>query len=148
MHDRGDTLTGWQLEQKWEEEQKKKKERQEREIQGFMDGTNNENKTNTNDGEEIKGALAGDDGLPYACHICREYFKNPVVTSCNHYFCESCIMNKVKTESPACPICGKDTHGVFNKPTKLLSKRRRVLGASKASQENAWEEFSKALSGE
>lgn len=31
LHDRGDTLTGWQLDQQWEQEQKAKKEQQQRE---------------------------------------------------------------------------------------------------------------------
>lgn len=141
LHDRGDTLTGWQLEQQWEEEQKKKKEQQEKEIQGFLDGSNG----NSIGDDDKNNALSTDDGIPYACYICRKHFDNPVVTSCNHYFCEPCIMQKIRNETESCPICGKDTHGVFNKPTKLLSKRRRVLGASAASKENAWEEFAKAF---
>jgi RING finger protein 113A len=130
------------LEQQWEEEQKKKKEQQEKEIQGFLDASNG---NNNNGVDENNDALSTDDGIPYACYICRKHFNNPVVTSCNHYFCEPCIMQKIRSETESCPICGKDTHGVFNKPTKLLSKRRRVLGASAASKENAWEEFAKAF---
>ena len=41
--------------------------------------------------------------------------------------------------------CGKDTHGVFNQPTKLLSKKRRVLGASAASEEDSWKAFAEAF---
>ncbi len=36
-----------------------------------------------------------DDPLPFACFICRkpwEEAKNPVVTKCKHYFCESCAL--------------------------------------------------------
>lgn len=142
LHDRGDTLSGWQLEKQWEEEQKRKKEQQEREIQGFVDGTKN----NSQADEEKKNALVADDGLPFACHICREHFKNPVVTSCGHYFCEACIMNRVRTKSEACPICGKDTHGVFNQPTKLINKRRKVLGIAESRKEDSWVKFSEALS--
>lgn len=146
LHDRGDTLSGWQLEQQWEEEQKRKKEKQERDIQGFMDGNTNGNGDGTgvdNDGK--KAALTTDDGLPYGCHICRKHFTNPVVTSCGHYFCETCIMTRVRTESATCPICAKDTHGVFNQPTKLISKKRKVLGATAASKLDSWEAFAEAF---
>ena len=35
LHDRGDTLTGWQLEQQWEREQQDKRDKQEREMRDF-----------------------------------------------------------------------------------------------------------------
>jgi len=141
LHDRGDTLTGWQLEQQWEEEQKRKKEAQEKEIQGFVDGKTG---SNTDDGKQT---ITADDGLPYGCHICRSHFTEPIVTSCGHYFCEACIMSRVREEDDTtCPICSKDTHGVFNQPTKLLNKRRKVLGLSDSKKDNAWEEFAKAVS--
>ena len=90
-------------------------------------------------------ATAEDDGLPFACFLCREYFKDPVVTTCQHYFCEKCIFNHVRNTSSACPVCKKETHSVFNQPQKLLAKRRKVLGARKAKEENSWEEFAKVL---
>ena len=82
-----------------------------------------------------------DDGIPYACHICREHFKDPVVTNCLHYFCESCIMNHVRTLSEACPICNKDTGSVFNLPTKLIAKKRKVLGRAAAQEDDSWERY-------
>ncbi|CAB9496127.1 RING finger protein 113A [Seminavis robusta] len=124
LHDRGDTLSGWQLEKQWEEEQKKKKEQQDKEIQGFVDantsGGTGTSKTNDDDDKKTDK-----DGLPFACHICRKPFTNPVVTSCGHYFCEACIMDWVRTKSDACPVCNKDTHRVFNQATKLKSRSRR-----------------------
>lgn len=130
LHDRGDTISGWQLEQQWEEQQKLKKEKQDREMHNFASGK----------GEDIdkSGTVVADDGIPYACHICREHFKDPVVTNCSHYFCESCIMNHVRTVSEACPICGKDTGSVFNLPSKLISKKRKVLGADAANENDSW----------
>merc|ERR1712228_599892 len=68
-----------------------------------------------------------DDGIPYACHICRNAFQNPVVTNCQHYFCESCIMGRYAKDA-SCPVCSKDTGGVFNHPQKLYAKRKKVLG--------------------
>jgi RING finger protein 113A len=133
LHDRGDTLTGWQLEQQWEEQ--RKKDLQKREMDAFA----TEGKTP----DEVKPLVNTDDGLPFACHLCREAFKEPVVTSCGHYFCEACIMSHTRqSEKGTCPICNKDTHGVFNQPTKLLMKKRRLLG-SKAT----WQEFADASKG-
>ena len=130
LHDRGDTLSGWQLEQQWEEQ--RKKDLAQRELDAFAG-------TATKDEAPVNSV---DDGLPFACHICRKPFTQPVVTSCGHYFCEQCIMNHVRENvKGTCPICGKDTHGVFNQPTKLLMKKRRLLG-SKAT----WQEFADASS--
>ncbi len=42
-----------------------------------------------------KEAPGGDDDLPFACLICRKPWgeaKDPVVTRCKHYFCESCAL--------------------------------------------------------
>ncbi|GAX13911.1 RING finger protein 113A [Fistulifera solaris] len=141
LHDRGDTMTGWQLEQQWEEQQKKKKEQQEKEIQGFVDGMS-ESKSRT------KEEFAISDGLPFACFLCREFFKNPVVTVCNHYFCESCIMNHVKEESDACPICSHDTSSVFNHPAKLIAKKKKILGAERSNNPDSWKEYAKTMAKE
>jgi RING finger protein 113A len=128
LHDRGDTLSGWQLEQQWEEQ--KKKEHAQRELDAFADG-----KQAQEEQEELP-----EDGLPFACHVCREYFKEPVVTRCAHYFCEKCILNHVRnSDKPLCPICNTDTHGVFNQPIKLISKKRRLVGSTAS-----WQEFGEA----
>ena len=70
---------------------------------------------------------AEDDEMPFACYICRKDFKNPVVTACNHYFCGKCIMTykggpEGKGSPTKCPVCGKQTFGVYNTATKLLKR--------------------------
>ena len=136
LHDRSDTVSGWQLERQWEEEQKLKKEKQEQIMNDFATGVVNDVDENGNN-----VMSKSDDGIPYACHICREHFKDPVVTNCLHYFCESCIMNHVRTVSEACPICNKDTGSVFNLPTKLIAKKRKVLGRAAAQEDDSWERY-------
>lgn len=59
--------------------------------------------------------------LPFACHICRDAFTDPVVTLCGHYFCLGCISKGSKKESK-CPVCEKPLYGVFNRAHKLLKK--------------------------
>jgi RING finger protein 113A len=137
LHDRTDTISGWQLERQWEEEQKLKKEKQEQIMNDFATGL-----VSREDDAAGSGSVTLEtDGLPYACHICREHFKDPVVTNCLHYFCESCIMNHVRTVSEACPICNKDTGSVFNFPTKLIAKKRKVLGSAISQEDDSWEKF-------
>mmetsp|Transcript_22515 Transcript_22515/g.55712 ORF Transcript_22515/g.55712 Transcript_22515/m.55712 type:complete len:317 (+) Transcript_22515:1251-2201(+) len=130
LHDRGDQLSGWQLEQKWEEEQKKKKDAQQKQVEHFLrqsEGAGKEMEQNNQD---------TDDGLPFACHACRSFFKNPVKTNCSHYFCEKCLLEHMKTNGTMCPICSKDTAGVYHEPTKLLTKKRRLVGRNAS-----WKEF-------
>mmetsp|Transcript_18425 Transcript_18425/g.25982 ORF Transcript_18425/g.25982 Transcript_18425/m.25982 type:complete len:304 (-) Transcript_18425:140-1051(-) len=136
LHDRGDTMTGWQLEQEWEDKKKAEQAKKEKQMEAFVNGTIGS--STGADGSDSK--VVEEDGLPFACHICREAFTDPVITPCNHYFCEKCIMDHVRRSGNACPICDKDTHGVFNHPAKLLAKKRRLVGSR-----GTWEEFAKAI---
>lgn len=135
LHDRGDSMTGWQLEQQWEEQQKQKQ--QDQVLQAFVnlhsDGGRSGDRVAIIGGTVPVGT---DDGIPFACHICRGAFHDPVVTKCQHYFCEACILQHVREVSEACPICGKDTTSIFNQPNKLLGKKRRLVGA-----QASWQEF-------
>ena len=56
------------------------------------------------------------------------------------------VRERVRNESSTCPICSKDTHGVFNQPIKLMTKKRKILGAVAAQKENSWEKFAEAFS--
>ncbi|KAK6203369.1 uncharacterized protein RJT21DRAFT_2712 [Scheffersomyces amazonensis] len=38
------------------------------------------------------------------CYICKEFFKAPVITSCNHTFCSQCIREYLITNN-LCPLC-------------------------------------------
>jgi RING finger protein 113A len=149
LHDRGNTMSGWQLEEEYERKKKEQQDAKEREMDLFCQVINGGGSKSA----EKKGASGNvemtADGLPFACYLCREAFKDPVVTSCNHYFCQDCIMQHVKNNSvhgnnastsSACPICQKDTHGVFNYANKLYQKRRRL-------DCETWEDFAAKSSG-
>lgn len=165
LHDRGNTLTGWQLEEQYEKMKKLQQDKKMREMDRFcqeiMSGSSGSGGVGggggTIDHDEHAGGPEQDrqDDLPFACYLCRKPFTDPVVTSCNHYFCQKCIMQYVQDHqgksggtnsgssgmSSACPICHRDTHGVFNYPTKLHQKKRRMECSS-------WEEFAKKNSGQ
>ena len=112
LHDRSDYKSGWQLEKEWDEAQTKKRMALEAAA----------NKLNSEPNEAKEGETSeekADDQLPFACYVCREEFKRPVVTVCGHYFCGKCAMQQCASK---CVICSKKTMGVFNVARKLVKK--------------------------
>ncbi|KAL3779373.1 hypothetical protein HJC23_005233 [Cyclotella cryptica] len=142
LHDRGDTKSGWEMEREYEEKKKKDEERREKEVEKFMNEMNGGDSARSKEDQDgfasydIDKECSIDDGIPFACHICRGPFQNPIVTTCNHYFCESCISSRIKESGMGCPVCQKATHGVLNFPQKLVAKKRRLVG-----RDGSWEEF-------
>ncbi|KAI8348668.1 hypothetical protein BD560DRAFT_410650 [Blakeslea trispora] len=131
LHDRGDYKTGWQLEKEWEDAQK--------------------NKSRFGESDPNQYAISedsSDEELPFACLICREEFTHPVVTRCEHYFCEACAIKNYK-KSPKCFACGAPTQGVFNTAKKLLerleSKRKRLEEAGEQSEDEVKDDFIEGL---
>jgi RING finger protein 113A len=119
LHDRGDYKAGWQLDIEWDEKQKAKKAAMERRVAAGEDPSDvdESNPFLIKDGADEED----EEGLPFACHICREPFTRAVQTNCGHYFCERCAVARY-AEDPHCAICGKQTHGIFNFATKLNAK--------------------------
>ncbi|KAG0350890.1 hypothetical protein BG005_009593 [Podila minutissima] len=104
MHDRGDYKAGWQLDKEWEEEQRAKKV-------ALIEGLDDKDESSSDDDE-----------VPFACLICREEFKHPVVTKCNHYFCEKCALKRY-AKTPKCAACQTPTGGLFNAVSKDFMKK-------------------------
>ncbi|KAJ2708518.1 RNA-splicing factor [Coemansia spiralis] len=112
LHDRSVYKTGWQLAKEFEEQQ-----------QGVQ--RDNPRLWQTAHSDDSSGdEAAGGDKLPFACLICRKPFENPVVTRCQHYFCEACALARYR-KSPKCFVCGAATAGVFKKAANLLASRPR-----------------------
>ncbi|KAG0304536.1 hypothetical protein BGZ97_001435 [Linnemannia gamsii] len=105
MHDRGDYKAGWQLDQEWEAEQRAKKA-------ALIEGLDPEAESSSDE----------DDDVPFACLICREPFTHPVVTKCNHYFCEKCALKRY-AKTPKCAACQTPTGGLFNAVPKDFLKK-------------------------
>jgi RING finger protein 113A len=126
------------MEREYEEKKKRAEEKKSQEVERFMSEMNGglgvkkeeDGFEQDNDQDNV------DDGIPFACHLCRGPFKDPIVTTCNHYFCESCMSKRVREVGMGCPICQKDTHGVLNFPQKLVAKKRRLIG-----RDGTWEDF-------
>lgn len=135
LHDRGNTLTGWQLEQEYERKKKEVQDQKEREMELFCQEVPSKASNDDNDISIV------DDSIPFACHLCRGPFQEPISTPCGHYFCSECIKKFWSTENTyICPICSKDTHGICNHATKLVSKKRRLLGSK-----SNWQDFAEFL---
>lgn len=41
------------------------------------------------------------------CYVCRDRFKNTVITRCYHLFCKECIDENLKSRNRKCPACGE-----------------------------------------
>ena len=118
LHAREDYKQGWQLDKEWEKVTKGKK------IAGTTVASANRGaKAEEEDDEESML-----ENIPFACIICKEPYKNPVVTKCGHYFCEACALQRYKQKGgKSCANCGSDTGGTFNVAKnlrKLLDKKR------------------------
>lgn len=152
LHDRGETKSGWEMEREYEDKKKKELNKKAKEMEIFMNSMMNGSGGGGEIGEKTTDPFDSnddtiDDGIPYACFLCRKSFTNPIITSCGHYFDEGCLLARLRGSSTtvessaavattACPICNKDTHGVMNYPTKLFAKKRRLVG-----RDGSWTEY-------
>lgn len=121
LHAREDYKQGWQLDKEWENVTKGKKV-----TGGTKIASANRNADEDDSGDDE--ALL--EGIPFACIICKEKYKDPIVTKCGHYFCESCALKRYRKD-PSCAACGAGTGGVFNvaKGLKKLLERKREAAA-------------------
>ncbi|KAA0705698.1 RING finger protein 113A [Triplophysa tibetana] len=105
LHDRSDYKHGWQIERELEE--------------GRYGANDDENYEVSSDEEDF----------PFKCFICRESFKNPIITKCRHYFCESCALQHYR-KSKRCYVCNQQTNGVFNPAKELMAKIQKSQAAA------------------
>lgn len=129
LHAREDYKQGWQLDRDWEINTKGKP------LVGKIVGSANRNVQTVEDEDDEKLL----ESIPFACIICKEGYKNPIVTKCGHYFCEACALKRYRKD-PSCAACGSGTGGVFNvakRLNRLLDKKRE---REKSKQEKANEE--------
>lgn len=139
LHAREDYKQGWQLDKEWESVTKGKK------LQGTVVGNANRSANNADEDEEDEEA-AKLENIPFACIICREPYKSPIVTKCGHYFCEACALKRHRQKNgKACAACGQDTGGTFNVAKnlrKLLDKKRERVRQRREKAREAGEEVS------
>ncbi|KAJ5908265.1 Pre-mRNA-splicing factor cwc24 [Penicillium taxi] len=119
LHAREDYKQGWELDRDWEIGTKGKSMGGRVTSQRKGAGMAAKDDDDDDDDEFLEN-------IPFACVICRKPYQKPIVTTCGHYFCESCALQRYR-KSPTCAICGGGTGGVFNSAKKLralLEKKR------------------------
>jgi len=134
LHAREDYKAGWQLDKEWENVTKGKKN-----IGGTKIASADRKEEEE---EEEDDALL--ENIPFACVICREKYRDPIMTRCGHYFCESCALKRYRKD-PSCAVCGAGTGGVFNVAKnlkKLLDKKRERARKRREKAIEAGEEIS------
>lgn len=104
LHDRSDYKHGWQLDQEYAKGQYKEEDDDKYLIK-------EEDEERTEDGIEIIN------GIPARCSICKDAYKNPIVTVCKHYFCMACAEKECES---VCRICEKPTLARFKNATKII----------------------------
>lgn len=65
-----------------------------------------------------------EEATPFKCPICKDDYKNPVKTSCDHIFCQKCYMTRYKEKKTRCLICKEETNGAVQ---PLLKREKEAL---------------------
>jgi E3 ubiquitin-protein ligase RAD18 len=76
------------------------------------------------------------------CQVCKDFFDNPVITSCSHTFCSLCIRRCLSTEGK-CPACRSSDQelklrrnwAVQELVDAFMTARPNVLGLARAEKE-------------
>lgn len=122
LHAREDYAAGWQLDKEWEKVGGKAGANS-KSGSGKIISTRGGAEGKTEE-EEAEDKLL--EKIPFACIICKQPYKFPIITKCGHYFCEKCALDRYK-KTPNCAACGAGTGGVFNGAKglkKLLEKKK------------------------
>ncbi|KAF2248237.1 hypothetical protein BU26DRAFT_519965 [Trematosphaeria pertusa] len=130
LHAREDYAAGWKLDREWEMSGKGKK------PGGTIVASANRD-ANQKDEDGIDLAML--EKIPFACIICKQPYKSPIITKCGHYFCEACALKRYRKD-PTCAACSAKTYGVFNGAKnlqKLLDKKQKIEDKRKAEEEAA-----------
>jgi len=94
-HDRTNYKRGWEMNKEWEDQQKELKNKQ---LKKFLQ-SEKINFNNQSDESQI-------------CKNCFNKPTDPVLTECDHLFCEKCILDEYKI-TKKCPLCKFPLKGIF-----------------------------------
>lgn len=108
LHDRSDYKHGWQLEREWQEGK-------------YGEESDDDKKYEIN---------SDDEDLPFKCVICRNSFVDPVVSKCQHYFCEKCALERYK-KTTRCFVCNAQIT-TFNPARNLIARLKNLDEAKPA----------------
>lgn len=146
LHAREDYKQGWQLDREWENVTKGKSVSGGTKIASADRKLKNNEENSDSDGEDAEKL----ENIPFACILCKEAYKEAVVTKCGHYFCEACALKRYRKD-PSCAACGAGTGGVFNVARglrRLLERKRERVRRRRERAREAGEEVSEGEEGE
>lgn len=103
LHIREDYAAGWKIDKEWEIKQ--------------AAGNNPAPEKQAKEGEEEEK-----EKVPRECPICSKPYKSPIVTSCGHFFCESCFLTEFR-KSGTCFTCQTKLSGTVKPAAKLLKEK-------------------------
>ena len=66
---------------------------------------------------------------PHECTVCMEVMKDPLITSCGHWFCAECVTGVLDSQLLICPICR--TRTTSKNLIKLIGWQAQVPSAVK-----------------
>jgi ribosomal protein L34E len=115
LHDRSDYKIGWELERDWIKMQQQKQKKKEHSNEEEESNDDDYEHSSHDDNEEHQHELSS------KCGICGNELVEPIVTLCEHYFCEKCAIDQYK-KTNKCKICGKNTKGVFNSAENVIKR--------------------------
>ena len=135
LHAREDYAAGWKLDREWEMSGKDKNKG------GTIVSSASDRTAGKKDKDEDGIDYALLEKIPFVCLICKKDYKSPIVTKCNHYFCEACALKRYRKD-PTCAVCGASTAGTFNVASnlrKLLEKKKKMEEKRKKEEEESKE---------
>lgn len=51
--------------------------------------------------------------IPFKCVLCKQDYKNPIKTNCDHVYCRDCFLNRIRHDKKTrCFICNAETNGI------------------------------------
>ena len=116
LHDRSDYKSGWQIEKEYNDSRSLlvRSSLSSASSGKKISSTATSSETNNTSSTSSSGSITSGSLLPFACYICRDAFKCPVVTRCKHYFCESCALTRyARQKKRDCAVCGAILDGNF-----------------------------------
>ncbi|KAK1443451.1 pre-mRNA-splicing factor cwc24 like protein [Babesia gibsoni] len=70
--------------------------------------------------------------IPFACLACRKVWRmdmNPIITTCNHYFCEACAI-RAYSLNMKCAKCGITQDGILNQASTVIKLLETMANTS------------------
>uniref|UniRef100_A0A4W5NHH5 Tripartite motif containing 35-9 n=1 Tax=Hucho hucho TaxID=62062 RepID=A0A4W5NHH5_9TELE len=83
-----------------------------------------------------------------SCSVCRDIFKDPVLLSCGHSFCKTCLQDTWKQrESQECPLCKRKCSKDWYPPNLSLKSLCEAFSQSHIDSQKSTSKISSALCG-